>query len=220
MHQGCLAAEGSVSAVHMHRVFVPHDIRPASLLEALFMDRVLEHPAWHIRTAHWPTDILREALPALVEPERLVACENKWYGWRERDHVLLYLTVGYGGADAWVAAADVGALDEEISRLRALLPECAPEDTRQVALRFWTWAGERATSYRRHLDIYQWETIQDNYVGGTQAALDHVMREFRPDGSGQLVLWDGPPGTGKTSALRALIWQWRAWCAAEYIVDP
>ena len=28
------------------------------------------------------------------------------------------------------------------------------------------------------------------------------------------------PGTGKTSALRALIWQWRAWCAAEYIVDP
>jgi SpoVK/Ycf46/Vps4 family AAA+-type ATPase len=46
------------------------------------------------------------------------------------------------------------------------------------------------------------------------------MREFRPDGSGQLLLWDGPPGTGKTSALRALIWQWRAWCAAEYIVDP
>jgi 3' terminal RNA ribose 2'-O-methyltransferase Hen1 len=77
-----------------------------------------------------------------------------------------------------------------------------------------------ATSYRRRLDIYQWETIRDNYVGGTQAALDHVMREFRPDGSGQLLLWDGPPGTGKTSALRALIWQWRAWCAAEYIVDP
>jgi hypothetical protein len=56
--------------------------------------------------------------------------------------------------------------------------------------------------------------------GGTHAALDYVMQAFRPDGSGQLLLWDGPPGTGKTSALRALIWQWRAWCAAEYIVDP
>jgi hypothetical protein len=195
-------------------------MRPTSLLEALFMDRVLEHPAWHLRTARWPTDIPQEALPALVEPDRLVVCEKKWYGWREREHVLLYLTVGYGEATAWVAATDLRALDHEIARLRALLPEGAPEDTRQVAIRFWTWAGERTTSYRRRLDMYQWETIRDNYVGGTRAALDQLMRAFRPDGSGQLLLWDGPPGTGKTSALRALIWQWRAWCAAEYIVDP
>jgi hypothetical protein len=40
---------------------------------------------------------------------------------------------------------------------------------------------------------YQWETIRDNYVGGTQAALDHVMREFRPDGSGQLLLFGAQP---------------------------
>ena len=153
-------------------------------------------------------------------PDRLVECGQKWYGWRERDQVLLYLTVGYGEANAWVAGADLRALDHEMARLRAWLPECAPEDTRQVAIRFWAWAGARATSYRRRLDIYQWETIRDNYVGDTQAALDHVMQEFRPDGSSQLLLWDGPPGTGKTSALRALIWQWRAWCAAEYIVDP
>ena len=206
--------------MRIHRVFVPNEIHPASLLETLFMDRVLEDPALHIRTAHWPTDIPLEALSALVGPDRLVECGKKWYGWRERDQVLLCLTVGYGEANAWVASADLRALDQEIARLRALLPECSPEDTRQVAIRFWTWAGERTTSYRRRLDIYQWETIRDNYVGGTQAALDHVMREFRPDGSGQLLLWDGPPGTGKTSALRALIWQWRTWCAAEYIVDP
>ena len=134
--------------------------------------------------------------------------------------MILCLTVGYGEANAWVASADLRALDQEMARLRALLPECPAEDARQVAVRFWTWAGERTTSYRRRLDIYQWETIRDNYVGGTQTALDHVMQEFRPDGSGQLLLWDGPPGTGKTSALRALIWQWRTWCAAEYIVDP
>ena len=206
--------------MRINRVFVPNEMYPASLFESLFMDRVLAHPALHIRTAHWPTDIPLETLTALVGPDRLVECGKKWYGWRERDQVLLCLTVGYGEANAWVASADVRALDHEMARLRALLPECSPEDVRQVAIRFWTWAGEHATSYRRRLDIYQWETIRDNYVGGTQAALDHVMREFRPDGSGQLLLWDGPPGTGKTSALRALIWQWRAWCAAEYIVDP
>jgi hypothetical protein len=128
--------------------------------------------------------------------------------------------IGYGEAKAWVAAPEMSALDREMARLRALLPERSPEEVCQVALRFWTWAGDHTTSYRRRLEAYQWETIRDNYVGATQAALEHVMREFRPDGRGQLLLWDGPPGTGKTSALRALIWQWRAWCAAEYIVDP
>jgi hypothetical protein len=195
-------------------------MRPGSLLEALFMDRVLEHPTWHVRTVHWPTDIPQEALTALVQPDRLVEHGKNWHGWRERDHLLLCLKVGYGEANAWVASADLQALDQEIARLRALLPECPPEDVRQVPVRFWTWAGERATSYRRRLNLYQWETIRGNYVGGTQATLDHLMQAFRPDGSGQLLLWDGPPGTGKTSALRALIWQWRAWCTAEYVVDP
>jgi hypothetical protein len=184
------------------------------------MDCVLDHPTWPIRTARWPTDVPPEALTALVEPERFVDCGKQWYGWRERDQVILWLTVGYGEAKAWVAAPDVRPLDHEMARLRTLLPECVPEDTRQVAVRFWTWAGDSATSYRRRLESYQWEMIRDNYVGGTQTALDHLMQEFRPDGSGQLLLWDGPPGTGKTSALRALIWQWRPWCAAEYIVDP
>ena len=203
-----------------HRVFVPQDMRPTHVLEAVFMDRVLANPALHIRTADWPTDIPLEALTALVAPDRQVQCKKQWYGWREREHVLLYLRVGSGEASAWVAAADLRALDQEMTRLRALLPEGAPEDPHSVALRFWTWAGDHTTSYRRRLDLYQWETIRDNYVGGTHAALDHLMQEFRPDGSGQLLLWDGPPGTGKTSALRALIWQWRAWCAAEYVVDP
>jgi hypothetical protein len=209
-----------IICVSVNRVFVPNEMYPASLLESLFMDRVLAHPAWHMRTAHWPTDIPPETLTALVGPDRLVECGKKWYGWRERDQVLLCLTVGYGEAKAWVASADVSALDREMARLRAVLPERSPEEVCQVALRFWTWAGDHTTSYRRRLEAYQWETTRDNYVGATQAALDHLMRTFRPDGSGQLLLWDGPPGTGKTSALRALIWQWRTWCAAEYIVDP
>src|ERR671922_163257 len=77
---------------------------------------------------------LLDALTALVEPERLVQCRKKWYGWRERDQVLLYLTVGYGEANAWVASADVRALDHEMARLRELLPERSPEDTCQVAI--------------------------------------------------------------------------------------
>ena len=43
---------------------------------------------------------------------------------------------------------------------------------------------------------------------------------FRPQERGQLILWYGEPGTGKTYGLRALAWEWRAWCSFHYVIDP
>ena len=40
------------------------------------------------------------------------------------------------------------------------------------------------------------------------------MHGFRPAHGGQLVLWHGEAGTGKTFALRALAWEWRDWCSS------
>jgi hypothetical protein len=50
--------------------------------------------------------------------------------------------------------------------------------------------------------------------------LARLMDGFRPAHGGQLVLWHGGVGTGKTFALRALAWEWRDWCDIHYIVDP
>ena len=35
-----------------------------------------------------------------------------------------------------------------------------------------------------------------------------------------MLLWHGPPGCGKTWALRALASEWRSWCTLPYVTDP
>jgi hypothetical protein len=65
-----------------------------------------------------------------------------------------------------------------------------------------------------------WNEIADNYAESTTAGLKRLMEDFQPAHGGQLVLWHGAVGTGKTFALRALAWEWREWCDIHYIVDP
>jgi hypothetical protein len=46
------------------------------------------------------------------------------------------------------------------------------------------------------------------------------MQVSRPKNKGKLVLWHGQPGTGKTSAIRALARTWAPWCGTQYVSDP
>ncbi len=50
--------------------------------------------------------------------------------------------------------------------------------------------------------------------------LDELMKLEAPTGGGKLLLWHGEPGTGKTTAIRSLIREWRGWCDPQYVSDP
>ncbi|KKN84399.1 hypothetical protein LCGC14_0288610 [marine sediment metagenome] len=107
-----------------------------------------------------------------------------------------------------------------VNEVRQLFPVATPKDDKTIQIRFWMLGPSGALEQSRRIDVPDWEDISGNYSQLAAAPLTELMAQFQPAHGGRLVLWHGPPGTGKTFALRALAYSWRHWCNTEYIVDP
>jgi hypothetical protein len=155
--------------------------------------------------------VLRRA----VEPDR-ESCLAAGDGW------MIRVVRWHGGG----AEVSVTAVAEDVARtvLAVATRDAAVErrtDDGAVSMGFW-YRSPRRGPHRagRRMSAASWADIRANYPPAAAAALDKLMAVTPDTAHGHLVLLHGAPGTGKTTVLRTLAREWRAWCQADCVLDP
>lgn len=185
---------------------------------ALFVAWVVERGFKESRLDSWAT--AAQSLEPLGDPVHRTSGSGHESALFERDGALLHVGLSSGWIHVQAAAAELHTAERTIAELKELFAPPDPTSTQTVPVTFWTYGPQGPMASSRSISVPQWSDIEANYPAGTRTQLDELMKRFEPAHGGQLVLWHGQVGTGKTFALRALAWEWRNWCELHYIVDP
>jgi hypothetical protein len=200
------------------RVNLGHELRGGGTADALFVTRVIERGLARVVSASWPT--ASRSLDSAPEPILHASGDGAEHILAERDGTLMVLGLYSGWVNARVAGDDPSQVTAMLAELKELFPPPDPSSTHKVNVQFWTYGPHGPIPSWREISVPEWTDLEGNYSAQTQTGLAQLMRDFRPAHGGQLILWHGEAGTGKTFALRALAWEWRDWCEFHYIVDP
>lgn len=138
---------------------------------------------------------------------------------RSGDHDVIELQLHGGVAALRVAATEPVIAESLISRIRDMLTDDSPRDAADVPIWFWTMGDHAPHALRRRLTAPAWDDIARNYSHDVRTKLDALMHA-EPSTLSGISVWRGEPGTGKTTALRALARAWSPQCEMHVIVDP
>jgi hypothetical protein len=186
--------------------------------DGTFLAAIHDRGLTHVRRESWPTS--ERDLSGLGEPMLVESQQNHTSGVWQRDDVVLRLALSGSWLHVQAAAPTLTRAEETIEELRQLFPLPDPSASHEVPVTFWTYTPHGPMPSMRTIAVPEWPEIRANYAARTREQLERVMHHFKPAHGGQLILWHGTAGTGKTFALRALAWEWREWCQVHYVVDP
>ncbi len=122
-------------------------------------------------------------------------------------------------ADVWVSGTD----RDQVERVAADVHTKVPRPPKRQAARVTFWhQGDHSWTRSREIAVPKWSAVAALYPSTVRDTMSRLI-EHRPDPAapgGRLILWHGPPGTGKTTAVRALFDAWRGWASAHVVSDP
>lgn len=139
----------------------------------------------------------------------------------EIDGSLLYVYLDSDSAGQTQAICHAASTESTVA-LPTWITDTVETPDERVKVRFWNKGSGGASMTAREIDAPLWDDINSNYTEAVRGQLSSLMA-LRPAAAGvggKLILWSGPPGTGKTYAIRALAQAWREWCDPHYIMDP
>lgn len=131
--------------------------------------------------------------------------------------VVVRVSIEHGHTAVLAVGRDVADVDAVVDRMCDDLARSMPSEIDALNMIFWSSQG----SASRMVDAPSWHEVARNYSTGTVDAVSELMTaDCVQSRAGRLVLWHGAPGTGKTTAVRALAREWADWCTAHYVMDP
>jgi hypothetical protein len=195
-----------------------HEVQHGGTANALFASRVIEGGIKHVRRDGWATST--RSLDTIEDVLHRVAGDGTEQLLAEQDGSLFYVSLYSGWVHVQVAGNDLERVVSTLAELKQRFPPPDPSSSHKVNVQFWTYGQHGPISSYREVSVPEWSDLEPNYPEPTRSGLEGLMRSFTPAHGGQLILWHGEAGTGKTFALRALAWEWRDWCEFQYIVDP